>query len=268
MAARFAPISFGDLAYDVTGSGPTLVLIHGSLLDRTLWNSQLPALASDHQVVRYDARGHGETTSEIVPYAHEHDLLALFEHLRIERATLIGLSMGARIALQFTLSWPDRVDALILCGSGMDNFTYSEAVHACRGAMSEATAAGRQEDAIEAFIDLWVVNPGRRRDEVSRATIDSVRQMARRFMVKPSLAGREMPFDPPIRPRLNTIEVPTLVLVGEHDLPDMLEIAGMLSSTIPGAKQASVHDAGHLANMEQPAHFNELVLDFLAHLGQ
>jgi len=164
-----APIVGGRLAYEVSGEGPALILIHGSLLDRRLWDAQVPVLAQRHRVVRYDARGHGASSSTAMPFAHERDLHDLMQALRLDRATLIGLSMGGRIALQFSLTYPERVAALVIVASGMDDYTYGAEVHACRAAMSAAIERGAIAEAIEAFLQVWVIGPRRRPEQVSPA---------------------------------------------------------------------------------------------------
>ncbi len=265
-SASFAPVDQGSLAYVIAGSGQSMILIHGSLLDRTLWDPQVMAFAQHHQVIRYDARGHGASQSGVAPYSHERDLLGLFEHLQIERGILIGLSMGARIALQFCLTWPERVQALVIASSGMDRFVYSLEIHACRTTMAEALARNDTDAAIEAFLDLWVVGPQRSRDRFSPQVLESVRTMAHRALAHPSLDGCELPFEPPIRTRLGLIDVPTLVINGEFDLPDMHAIANLLATHIPNVDRRLIADAGHLVNLEQPLRFNEAVLTFLEQL--
>ena len=263
-----APIAGGRLAYEVSGDGPALILIHGSLLDRRLWDAQVPVLAQRHRVVRYDARGHGASSSAAMPFAHERDLHDLMQALRLDRATLIGLSMGGRIALQFTLTYPERVAALVIVASGMDDYTYEPEVHACRATMSTAIEErGAIAEATDAFLRTWVIGPRRTPEQVSAAVLKAARRMVERSLSQPSLDDLEEPFSPSIRSRLRELQAPALVMVGEHDLPDMLMIADQLAAGLPGAEQVLVPGAGHLVNLEQPDVFNSTVSAFLANHG-
>ena len=111
----FAPVAGGTIHYDVTGRGRTIVLLHGGRLDLSMWDVLLPQLAPTHRVVRWDAPGHGASTVPAQPTAETADeLLGLLDHLRIERATLIGFSMGAGTATEFAIRHPRRVERLVL----------------------------------------------------------------------------------------------------------------------------------------------------------
>lgn len=114
-ATGFVPVAGGAIHYDVTGRGPTVVLLHGGGLDLRMWNALLPQLTPAHRVVRWDAPGHGASTAPAHPTAETTDeLLALLDHLRIGRATLVGFSMGAGTATGFAIRYPRRVDRLVL----------------------------------------------------------------------------------------------------------------------------------------------------------
>lgn len=263
-AQSFVTVAGGRLAYDVRGEGPPLILIHGSLLDRRLWDEQVPVFARSHRVIRYDVRGHGASKSAAVPYAHEHDLHALMQELQLDRAALIGLSMGGRIALQFSSTYPDRVTALVIIASGMDDYAYAPEIHACRAAMAAAIERGALQDAADAFLRLWAVGPRRTFGQLSPAVLEIARRMVEQSLTRASLDGFEEPFSPSLRSRLREIQAPALIIVGEYDLSDMLLIANQLAQDVPGAEQVIVAGAGHLVNLEQPEEFNSVVDAFLA----
>lgn len=114
-APGFAPVAGGAIHYDVTGRGRSVVLLHGGGLDLRMWDVLLPQLAPTNRVVRWDAPGHGASTAPAQPTAETTDeLLALLDHLRIDRATLVGFSMGAGTAAGFAIRHPRRVDRLVL----------------------------------------------------------------------------------------------------------------------------------------------------------
>lgn len=104
----------GTLHYDVRGSGPPVVLLHAGGLDLTMWDPQVSALARSFRLVRYDARGHGRSTAPGGPYSTVEDLRLLLDRLGVERTALVGISMGAGVALNFATTYPERVTRLAL----------------------------------------------------------------------------------------------------------------------------------------------------------
>ena len=113
----------GVLRYEHTGDGQPVVLIQGANLPMEMWDAQVEYFAPQFHVVRYDVRGFGGSAPrDQVPYQSHSDLLALLDHLRIERAHLVGLSLGGRIAVDFALTYPNRVRSLVLAGPGLSGY--------------------------------------------------------------------------------------------------------------------------------------------------
>src|SRR5579863_9031077 len=108
-----------NLYYEVMGEGHPLVLVHGGYMDRRMWDDQFAAFARHYRVIRYDVRGFGKSELPPVPYTDRQDLHTLLSFLGIEKTYLVGLSLGGEIAIDFTLDYPDMVDALILVGSSI-----------------------------------------------------------------------------------------------------------------------------------------------------
>lgn len=104
----------GTLYYDVRGSGPPVVLLHAGGMDLTMWDPQIGTLARTFRIIRYDARGHGRSTAPRGPSSTVEDLRLLLDHLGVERAHLVGISMGAGVALNFSTTHPERVRTLVL----------------------------------------------------------------------------------------------------------------------------------------------------------
>lgn len=110
------------LAYEVTGEGPAVVLVHGFGLDMRMWDAQVGHLAGSSRVVRYDCRGFGASGpfDPGAAYTHAGDLIALLDHLRLGQAVLAGLSFGGRVVMQAALAAPDRVRGLVLLDAVLD----------------------------------------------------------------------------------------------------------------------------------------------------
>src|SRR5262245_57039639 len=128
MAGAFTvQVEGATLAGERSGEGAPLVLLHGMAGERQDWNRLLAALPADMATLRYDLRGFGQSTSDDREYSHSDDLLALFDAQGIDRAPLLGLSMGGGVALNFALSHPERVSRLILISPAMVGWEWSDA---------------------------------------------------------------------------------------------------------------------------------------------
>src|ERR1043166_536886 len=113
-----AEVNGTKLYYETVGKGPAVVLVHGGLGDSRLWNDQMKVFAKHHRLVLYGLRGFGRAAAAPQPFSHIEDLHALMDFLKIERATVVGLSLGGIIAADFALEHPERVDRLVLVGAG------------------------------------------------------------------------------------------------------------------------------------------------------
>src|SRR5512136_2329595 len=113
---------FNGLYYEIGGEGHPLVLIHGGLVNSGLWDDQFEVFAGQYRTLRYDVRGFGQSKSPAAYYSNHGDLRDLLDFLGIERARVLGLSMGGAIAIDFTLTYPDRVAALLPAASGLSGY--------------------------------------------------------------------------------------------------------------------------------------------------
>jgi len=260
-----------ELYYELEGEGPAVVLVHAGITDARMWDDQFQEFAGRHSVLRYDIRGYGRSSLPGGSYSLAGDLRDLLQTLGIERAALVGVSLGGRVALELALLEPRLVTALVLVGSGMPDHNWSDEVKEIGEAEDEALDRGDVDTAVQLNLDLWVAGPGRTLDDVDPKVVERVREMQRDAFVTQVAAYKADPppgpgggVDPPVGSRLGEIAVPTLVLVGEEDVQDIREISNRLAREIPGARKVVIRRTAHVPNMEKPAEFNVLVLDFLA----
>src|SRR5262249_38438435 len=186
------------------------------------------------------------------------------DRLGILRTALLGCGMGGRVALDFCLAHPERVTALALEGPGVSGYAWSEAMLPYLMSLDTALAAGNVTEAVETDLRMWVDGPDRLPDQVDPAVRERVREMTAQSYLAAEGDGTPEPVNPPALARLTEIRTPVLIILGAYDGPDMRRIADRLEVLIAGARQVELPDAGHLANMEQPAAFNALVEEFLA----
>jgi pimeloyl-ACP methyl ester carboxylesterase len=274
-AARGAGLSVAalngtELAYDLSGDGFPVVLVHAGVGDRRLWEPQADVFAERHLVIRPDLRGFGESPLPGGPFSYVDDLRALLDHVGIDRAAIVGNSFGGRVVLDFALVHPERVAALVLVDSalsGHESWPASEAFDEEEDALLDA---GRLDEAVELNLRTWVDGTGRDPAAVPADLRRRVGEMQRRAfeIVVPAFEASPPPgpvgwAEPPTATRLGAIGAPTLIVVGRFDVEEFRAISDRLAAEIRGARKA-VLDTAHLPALEQPDEFNRLVLDFLA----
>jgi pimeloyl-ACP methyl ester carboxylesterase len=258
----YADVNGACLYYEIAGAGHPLILNHAGIADSRMWDEQFAAFAERYRVVRYDVRGCGRSNDPPGPFSGRGDLYGLLTALGIARAHLVGLSIGGSIILDFAVEHPEMVTALVPVAAGLGGYAYTG-----RGeqeeALEAAIAAGDYARANEIDLQVWVDGPRRAPDQVPPGVRERVREMNAGIYAQLPNQGEPQRMDPPAAARLGEIHAPTLVIVGDADVPYILDIADVLAAEIPGARKVVIPGVAHMVNMERPAEFNRLVLDFL-----
>ena len=254
-----------ELRWDDTGSGDAVLFLHGFPLDRTMWAPQVAALSARARCIVPDLRGLGASPApaggapwRIDDYAH--DAAALLDALEVERAHVVGLSMGGYVALALWRLYPDRVSGMALLDTraGAD----SEEGRAKRDEMMQLARSGGAAAVAEKQIAGLV---GKTTREERPAVLHAALEMMRRAPVDGILAALcAMRDRPDSTTLLDTITVPALVVVGEEDVLTPPKDARLLAERIPGARLEVVARAGHLSSLEQPQVVNELLRRWIA----
>jgi 3-oxoadipate enol-lactonase len=256
-----------SLYHELKGDGPPLVLVHAGICDSRMWDPQWQTFAAGHRLLRYDMRGFGRSPIPPEPYSHAADLAALLDSQAITGAALVAVSMGGRVALELAVARPDLVSRLVLSGPGLPDHEWSQAVRDYGAAEDAAIAAGDLDAASEINVRFWVDGAGRTPDQVDARVRSAVHEMQRRALelqIEAGDAAEERLTVEGIGERLSEIGVPTLVLVGEHDVADMHAIADRITAAVPDARREQIAGTAHLPSMERPEEFDRLVLGFLA----
>jgi 3-oxoadipate enol-lactonase len=251
-----------SVRYEVSGTGPAVVLVHGFGLDLRMWDDQVDVLSRDFTVVRHDCRGFGASGSfdPAVPYTHAGDIVALLDHLSIDRAAVVGLSFGGRVALQTALGAPGRVRAIAVLDAVVDGVPWDAESQAGMAEVARQVSAG----GVAAGRSAWLAHP-----LFAEARADPVLAARLAKMVADYPGQHWLGLDPHepdghrVLESLGQITVPALVMVGERDVPGFLAMSDTLARRLPAAELVTVAGAGHMVNMEQPAQVTAALTDFL-----
>jgi pimeloyl-ACP methyl ester carboxylesterase len=255
--AFFVRVEGATLAGERRGEGAPLVMLHGMAGCRRDWDRLVAALPAGLATLRYDLRGFGESAGEDLTYSHADDLLALFDAQEIDRAPLLGLSMGGGVALNFALSHPERVSHLALISPAMIGWEWSDEWKALWRGVASAARTGDLPLARE----RWWLHPMFAQVRASeaapnlRAAIDAYH-------------GAQWIRDPqrhelPDVDRLHTLAPPTLLLTGEHDVSDIRLIAEVIAAAAPDVRRVDYAGAGHMLQLERPAEVAAEIAGFL-----
>ncbi|WP_225928164.1 alpha/beta fold hydrolase [Rhodococcus opacus] len=257
----------GALAYEDVGQGDLpVVLLHGFLCSRRMWRDQIAAVSREHRTISLDFPAHGRSRFALESEIYTEDKLAdltveLLSTLNIDRAILVGFSMGGGVALNAAIRHPSAVGGLFLADVGGGSADPPQ--H--RTSMQNLVDLLSQEG-LDALVDHMLLTPtfsdlanrspqerARMRDIMLESDADALE-----LLISGVLSGR-----PPTQDRdLESVRVPTAVLVGELDNP-CLTSSSDLARRIPEAEHTILVGAGHMTPMEAPSQFNEALLSFL-----
>lgn len=262
----YVPVTGARVYFEAAGDGHPLVLIHAGIADCRMWNEQFKVFSQTYRVIRYDTRGFGKSKTEDVEFSNRQDLFDLLAHLDVEKAYILGASRAGGIALDFTLDHPEKVDALILVGSGLGGASHKPPDHEQR-MFNEMQEAWNQKDFVRLAgleLKMWVDGPGQPETRVAFALRERVRDMILDTYTSHTTEGKPQRLDPPAAKRLTEIRVPTLIIYGDLDESGVLAAADQLERGIPGARRIVMTGTAHMPSMERPGEFNRIVLDFLS----
>ncbi len=259
----FADINGARLYYEEAGQGFPLIFVHAGIADSRMWDDQFPVFAEKYHVVRYDQRGYGQSAMVPGPFSPYDDLRGLMDFLGIQRAFLVGCSMGGGAIIDFAIEHPERAAALVPVGSALSGFQFEGDPPPFWEDYEQAEKAGNIDLVAEYAARIWVDSTHRTPEQVDPAVRAKVIDMVRMAMRNPQDLGHPHPLDPPATDRLDQLKLPMLIIVGDLDDPNIMHIADTLASAVPGAKKVVMEGTAHLPNMERPEEFNQLAMSFL-----
>ena len=251
----------GKLYYEISGTGENIVLLHDGMVNCFIWDEQFPVLARNYRVIRYDRRGYGKSSDPETKYSHIDDLNQVFIQLKVDKAIVFGMSSGGGLAINFALAYPEKVNGLVLVGAVVSGFGYTSHMTTRGGHMNPAEMTDPAK-----LIKYFIM------DDPYEIYSENIKAKEKVMTLLPYL-GRDntVPTKPPAKVAVNClseIKVPTIILVGEYDHPDVHAHAGVINAGIRNSKREIIPNSGHLIPVEQPLLFNEAVTSFLNRLPE
>ncbi len=255
----YCPVPDGRLFYTKAGIGPVLLFLHGFGLDHRMWEEQIRYFAVWYTCISVDFRGFGKSSLPTEkPYSNHEDLHSLLEFLEIqEPVVLIGLSMGARVATNFALTYSRLARALVLVDGAIDGFKFTNFD------LGYIYAAGK-EHGVAVANRMWLDHP------INESAVKNALVSQKLEQIVMSYSGwlwtnknPAITITPPAIEQLHKLAMPVLILIGQLDIPDFITLADFIHDQVKHSVRIEIPNAGHMSNMEQPEIVNEAIRQFL-----
>jgi len=253
-----------DINYAIEGDGPMVTFSHSLACNLSMWDEQVRALKGRYRILRYDTRGHGQTSAPAGAYSLDQlaeDLKGLLDGLGIRETHFVGLSMGGMIGQVFALRHPAMVQSLVLCDT---TSRYAPGAAAVWAERIKTVGAQGMEPMVAPTLERWFTPPFRAR---RRDVMDRVAAMIRSTPAAGYVGCCHALPKINVTERLRDVRCPGLVIVGEDDPGTPVDMAREIHAALPAADLAVLCRASHLSNVEQPEEFNRAVGSFLDKLS-
>jgi pimeloyl-ACP methyl ester carboxylesterase len=254
-----AEVNNTKIFYEMKGTGDPLILIHSGGFDCRIWDYQFEFF-SEYNVIRYDVRGYGKSQAPTRPYSEQEDLYQLLKFFKIRKANVLGLSLGGRIAIDFAIIHPEMVKTLIAVSPGLSGYPYS--MQDMMETMKIVYSIEKDDGAPAG--EMWLRCPYNAPAMDDPNVGEKLRPIAiensKSWLINPLFA---LPIFPPAFQRISEIQAPTLLILGDRDVPTTTKVVDTLNEGIANCKKVLITGAGHIVNMERPDVFNNVVQDFL-----
>ena len=257
-SGSFVDVEAGKLYYEECGTGPeATVLIHDGIAHSAVWDDVWPAFCKRFHTIRYDRRGFGRTPASTTFYTETEDLATLLRNRKVSHAILVGSSHGGELSIDFTLQYPSLVRQLVLVGAVVSGLPYTD--HFLNRGLINSQPF--EKDDVKGGLANWSKDKyllAPTHDAPKKRLLDLLtaypQDMTHSDYARPTQAAL---------PRLKEIRVPTLILVGDVDIPDVHAHAGAIEAGIPGSKRVIIPETGHLMYLEKPEEFSRTVITFI-----
>lgn len=255
----YIDVDGGKLYYDIIGNGKPIIFLHNGMIHSVVWDGQIGEFSKQYKTICYDRRGYGKSPQTESEYSNVEDLNTLLEELEIKRANLIGMSAGARISIDFAMQYPEKVSSLVLVGPVVSGFSFTRHFF-LRGGHATIDILNDPK----AFLNYMFTDDPysiyRENKEARLKALAILKENLQNFDRQKFRLNRDLNLNSVSK--LNNIKVPTLIISGEFDIPDVHAHSGAINAAIPNSRRVVVNEAAHLVPFERPQIFNEYVIGF------
>ena len=261
----FAKSGRADIYYEETGSGLPVVFCHAGVSDRRLWDPQFANPVPGFRYIRSDMRGFGNSEWVAEPYKPHRDIRAVIDHLDLESLLLVGCSMGGKATLELSAELGSRVPGIMVVGAGLPGWSPDDGGYTPpQWENLDPLWEAKDWDAIVGIdAEVWAVGMGREVSDVDPAFLALMMEMDLKAVTTELERDEYMTWmEPPISERMDEIEARATVVVGEHDLPDVVTSTGHLAERL-GGERIVIPGTAHLPSLERPVEFNAILERFL-----
>jgi len=253
-----------QLFYREIGAGRPLVLSHAGIADSRMWRPQLEPLGNSFRLIAPDLRGFGDSPYPNGPFVYHEDVAGLIAALDLGPAWLVGVSFGSRVALDLCLADPALVRGLVLVSPAVAGFDLGPEVAAFGREEDRLLESGDLQGATELNLRTWVDGPHRSAGQVNPEMRAAIGQMQLLAFQAPEPENAEVVVpEPAAAERLDEVQIPTLTIAGDLDIPAVVKQASILAGVIDGARLEIMPGTAHMPTMEAPTTFNALVVEFV-----
>ena len=256
-----------NVYYEASGKGEPVFFLHAGLQDHSMWDNQVRELSGKFRVITIDLPYHGSTTGHDTSLYAKEVIRIVQDSLGIKRSSIVGLSMGAAITQDFVISYPERVDKVVLMASGLNGIEKLYQLDTITKTYIAAffSALQRKDTARAAFEFARSWGDGSKGcDTLVKPSSKAVYVTSLNTLLKHKLISwPRLVNDPPAIDRLNEIRRPVLIIHGEEDLPVIETASKHLQKSINGSVRMQVEDAAHMINLERSDLINNLLTEFL-----
>lgn len=263
-----ANVNGASLYYEITGKGTPIIFLHGFTCDHRNWDPQVKYFSKKYKVVTYDARGHGQSSMpDTIPYSYAEDLTALLDYLKIEKAVVVGHSMGGAPAFFYTFDYPEKVLALVLAEGGAyisDTLIISPKILQDYFSGFSYVYNVFQKEGIEKARAAWLtINPIKSAAE-NPLSSELIKAMINDYSGWHWQNRDRQKSNPDGTPELlGRLKTPTLIITGDLSHDAIKELVSAEDTYIPISKKVVLRNSNHMLNLENPEQFNQELMTFL-----
>ena len=258
----YIQIDSSKIYYESYGHGEPIILIHAGVTDMRMWDFQINDLSKKFTVVRFDQRGFGKSSIPKQKYNPILDIITLMDSCEIDKAHIIGISLGALQAIDLAIEYPERVKTLIISGASLPDWQLPKDVLAKHIEFTRYVMENGPDSAVKRMLidPYWSQSIPDNKYKKSRELFENILiDNKKSFTVNWQL--RELPID--LVDRIENIDCTVLMFKPENEMSSIVPIADTLAKKIPNIKIVEIADASHLLNMEKPDEFNMTIIEFI-----